>query len=218
MAKFFEFKPTFGWSELIALIAAVVAGFALNSSYQANSPKISITPLPVRAHIVCPPSGNGGNRNVIAYIPLAITNTGGRATSFIGLKKTKDTHAIVANVYGDKKLEDFQGWLNIVDTNLKDTKILDEPSWEVDKRLENNKVMILTESSYGTSKPPVLNVSIPSGETVIAVIGFRSPWQSEVGQVYEYLVNMTAEFSNGQSRDLQFNVTPRSPGRVGRCP
>ncbi len=25
MAKFFEFKPTFGWSELIALVAAIVA-------------------------------------------------------------------------------------------------------------------------------------------------------------------------------------------------
>lgn len=211
MEKFFQFKSEIGWSELISVLAAIVALWALNQSYKANSPLINISALPPRAHHVC----NDAMKewNVVAIVPFRITNMGGRATTLTGFHRDGEISPFIA-ISDENENLDAWNYLVIPDSIESHPKGIDAPSWDVKKILDESKVLQLDVDRIRYAHPTIFEVNIPSGETVVMNLGLKTVISTPDNKTLRrYIIRLSAEFSDGDKIPIQSVVERPFVGR-----
>ena len=98
MKRFLKFQATFGWSEMIALVAVVFAIMAFVEGRRASQPTVSVEYFPIG---VGPVRDEKSSRKMfVAIIPLVFTNSGGRATSLLTFRPSQHVAPVLLVVNG----------------------------------------------------------------------------------------------------------------------
>jgi hypothetical protein len=211
MRKIFQFKSEIGWSELISGLAAVVAFVALYQSYAANSPSITISALPPRAHHVC--NDISKEWNVVAVAPFQITNIGGRTTTLIGISRDGESPPFMA-ILDEGETVDVWHSLLIPDSIALHPQGIDAPSWDVERMLDNSRLLQLDVDRASRSHPTVFDIKVPAGETVLVSLGIRAATSTSEHEIPRgNMIRLSADFSHGRKIPVQAVVERPFVGR-----
>lgn len=144
-----EFDNTFGWGEILSLVAIIISGVALWRVYHQNQPEITIKrfePMQVVNY-----EAQREDR-IYSGFPLILTNTGGRSASLLQLLRSDVPPVFV--------LEDGASFKRDTDLDL-DYAVADTV-------YNSNKALaeaIISADFRNLNFPQVLNLSIDSGES-----------------------------------------------------
>lgn len=198
--KWLRFESKFGWSEVIAGLALVVAAAAWHQSWSANRPIIRVTDFPVG---IGPIQDEGDQQYVfVGLMPLVFSNDGGRTTTLLVLRENGDVPPALFVSDGDLLLLDPPGH----DFFLTDHPIDTFQEWQA---------FLPTRKEMHLDHPSALNRGIRPGESVTLFLGITANVYEGLQRTADtVLVALEAEFTDGSEVPVRLSI-PLPPARKG---
>lgn len=188
----FNFKREFGWSDIIAVTALILAAISIYQQYKSNSTEVLIqNDKLLSANFV----DKDGQKKYFGYQRATIINSGNKSVTLLGLKPNENTGLILTQEYGAKNLEKDK---------LK-CEIFQIPDSILSDRLFSKEKNLWDFKDQGLEKLSVMNKVIQPGEVYTLNIGTVYDLYSDKSKHYKTIIfSSELIFSNGQK--LLFGV------------
>lgn len=190
MSNFFRFEVKFGWSELIALIALIVAAFTCWQDFKDKKADIQVsTEL----------NEGGPYQDVVSkqwqnfsYYRIRISNNGGRKLTLVGMRSSKDAPLPNEMTYA------------IINGKAKKVPavffLLEKPLSEFKKQPE----MISKLKEVGLEELGLINKSLEPGDYKDINLGVLLKPYKHMEKTYDFVfVDLELVFSDGSTRPFR---------------
>lgn len=198
LKRYLKFEAKFGWSEVIALSALLLASLAFLEGRRANQPSVSVQYFPIGVGPVR--DTRSGRDSFATLMPLVFTNSGGRATTLLTFRPSQGVAPVlfVADGRARSEARPFEFF-------LLSRMIESAQEWEA--------FLPLMKSFDPVKRPPLVNMIIPAGESRVVYVGLVSDVYGR--QISSLLIAIEAEFSHGARQPIRAAIEVRPP-REGR--
>ncbi len=184
--RIFNFKKEFGWSEIIAIAAFLLAAFSLYLQYISNKAEVSLTNDKLISSVF---TDKDHIRKFFGYQRATISNNGNKPVTLLGLRPHEKLGLILTQEVGIENLE-------------KDKipfKIFQIPDTILSERLFSNEKNLWDFQDQGLEKLSVINKVINPGEVYTLHIGTVYDIFADSTKHYQTVIfNSELVFSNGQ--------------------
>lgn len=190
----FQFEPKFGWSELIAWVALVIAVIAFYQGHSSGRPRVVVTELPIAGGRVL--DDRTGKENFVAVVPFLFTNAGGSTTSLVTLGTDEEVPLppLMGMWKGKSVPEDQIAYQFFLLPEMVDN-------------VDGIREALLKRKAFEPQNRPMLNVNIPAGESRELYLGIIADlYGSDRRKADGLILSLGARFTHGISVPLRGHI------------